>query len=98
MVRPLVGEVDRDGSWDDVLRTLNHWQAAGRLGLDVLTYQEVSVARVFVGHDWAEDHHDVFLEDERGNRLAAARLPEGLEGVGRSMSSWRCTRTSRRTC
>jgi len=41
------------------------------------------MARVFVGHDWAEDHHDVFLEDERGGRLAAARLPEGLQGVRR---------------
>jgi hypothetical protein len=24
------------------------------------------MARVFVGHDWAEDHHDVFIEDDRG--------------------------------
>jgi hypothetical protein len=41
------------------------------------------VARVFVGHDWAESHHDVFVEDEDGGRLAAARLPEGVEGVRR---------------
>jgi transposase len=41
------------------------------------------MARVFVGHDWAEDHHDVFVEDAAGARLAAARLPEGLEGVRR---------------
>ena len=39
--------------------------------------------RVFVGHDWAEAHHDVFVEDEAGARLAAARVPEGIEGVAR---------------
>jgi transposase len=38
---------------------------------------------VFVGLDWAEDHHDVFVEDDSGRRLAAARLPEGVEGVRR---------------
>jgi hypothetical protein len=41
------------------------------------------MARVFVGHDWAEAHHDVFVEDEAGKRLASVRLPEGLEGVRR---------------
>jgi len=41
------------------------------------------VAKVFVGHDWAEAHHDVYVEDEGGRRLAAARLVEGLEGVRR---------------
>jgi hypothetical protein len=41
------------------------------------------VAKVFVGHDWAEDHHDVFFEDATGARLGAARLAEGLEGVRR---------------
>jgi hypothetical protein len=38
---------------------------------------------VFVGHDWAEEHHDVFIEDEAGQRLAAARVPDGIEGVAR---------------
>ena len=38
---------------------------------------------VFVGDDWAEDHHDVELVDEQGRRLARARLPEGLDGVTR---------------
>lgn len=38
---------------------------------------------VFVGHDWAESHHDVFVEDGNGSRLAATRLPEGIEGVAR---------------
>ena len=39
--------------------------------------------RVFVGHDWAESHHDVFIEDEGGLRLAATRLADGIEGVAR---------------
>jgi hypothetical protein len=38
---------------------------------------------VFVGHDWAEAHHDVHVEDDQGKRLAKARLPEGVEGVAR---------------
>lgn len=41
------------------------------------------MARVFVGHDWAEAHHDVFVEDEHGARLERARVPEGMEGVAR---------------
>jgi transposase len=38
---------------------------------------------LFVGDDWAEDHHDVELVDEGGRRLARARLVEGLTGVSR---------------
>jgi transposase len=38
---------------------------------------------LFVGDDWAEDHHDVELQDETGGRLARARLPEGIAGVAR---------------
>lgn len=38
---------------------------------------------IFVGDDWAEAHHDVYLCDEAGTRLGKARLPEGVEGVGR---------------
>ena len=41
------------------------------------------MGKVFVGHDWAEAHHDVHVEDEEGRRLAKARLPEGVEGVAR---------------
>ena len=37
---------------------------------------------LFVGDDWAEDHHDVYLMDEAGAQLLARRLPEGLVGVG----------------
>jgi Transposase/Transposase IS116/IS110/IS902 family len=41
------------------------------------------MAKVFVGHDWAEAHHDVHVEDDQGQRLAKGRLPEGVEGVAR---------------
>jgi len=36
---------------------------------------------VFLGDDWAEAHHDVHLMNEAGVRLAARRLPEGLDGI-----------------
>jgi transposase len=39
--------------------------------------------RLFVGDDWAEDHHDVELMDDSGRRLAKARLPEGVAGMAR---------------
>src|SRR5580704_15434324 len=32
--------------------------------------------RLFAGDDWAEDHHDVELQDEAGRVLARKRLPE----------------------
>ena len=38
---------------------------------------------LFVGDDWAEDHHDVELLDAAGRRLARARLPEGVAGMAR---------------
>lgn len=38
---------------------------------------------LFVGDDWAEDHHDVELMDRVGHTLAKARLPEGLVGIAR---------------
>lgn len=38
---------------------------------------------IFVGDDWAEDHHDIELVDDDGQRLARSRLPEGLAGVER---------------
>ncbi len=36
---------------------------------------------LFVGDDWAEDHHDVEIVDDAGRRLAARRFPEGLFGL-----------------
>ncbi|MGI8450508.1 MAG: IS110 family transposase [Streptosporangiaceae bacterium] len=38
---------------------------------------------LFIGDDWAEDHHDSEVEDADGRRLARARLQEGLEGIAR---------------
>jgi transposase len=38
---------------------------------------------LFVGDDWAEDHHDVEVMDAAGRRLAKARLPEGVAGIAR---------------
>jgi hypothetical protein len=38
---------------------------------------------LFVGDDWAEDHHDVELVDVVGRRLARARLAEWIAGITR---------------
>jgi hypothetical protein len=38
---------------------------------------------LFVGDDWAENHHDVEVMDASGRRLAKARLPEGVAGITR---------------
>jgi transposase len=39
--------------------------------------------RLFVGDDWAEDHHDVEVMNEAGRVLARRRLPEGVAGMAR---------------
>lgn len=39
--------------------------------------------RLFVGDDWAEDHHDVEVMDHTGRRLTKTRLPEGVAGMAR---------------
>ena len=36
---------------------------------------------IFVGNDWAEDHHDIHVMDADGKKLAARRFPEGVAGV-----------------
>ena len=36
---------------------------------------------LYLGDDWSEDHHDVHLMNDAGERLAARRLPEGVEGI-----------------
>jgi len=38
---------------------------------------------LFVGDDWAEDHHDVEIVDDNGRVVVRRRLPEGLEGITR---------------
>jgi transposase len=37
--------------------------------------------RLFVGDDWAEDHHDIEVMDQAGKVLARKRLPEGMAGM-----------------
>lgn len=36
---------------------------------------------IFVGDDWAQMSHDVYICDENGKRLASRHLPEGIEGI-----------------
>ena len=36
---------------------------------------------IFMGDEWSEDHHDVYVMDQAGKRLASRRLPEGLTGI-----------------
>jgi transposase len=43
----------------------------------------LEVAVVFLGVDWAEEHHDVCLLDEQGKVLGRARVANSLEGVRR---------------
>jgi transposase len=38
---------------------------------------------IYLGIDWAEDHHDLCLLDETGERVATARVPDGVEGLRR---------------
>ena len=35
----------------------------------------------FLGNDWAEEHHDVELQNEAGKVLARAKLAEGIAGI-----------------
>jgi transposase/transposase IS116/IS110/IS902 family protein len=35
----------------------------------------------FLGDDWAEEHHDVELQNASGTVLARAKLPEGVAGI-----------------
>ena len=38
---------------------------------------------LFIGDDWAEDHHDLEVQDEQGRVLRRARVPEGIAGIDR---------------
>ena len=38
---------------------------------------------LFLGDDWAEEYHDVELQDEAGRRLGKAKLAEGIAGIAR---------------
>ena len=52
--------------------------------------------RLFVGDDWAEDHHDVELMDQAGRVLARRRLPEGVAGMA-GCTSWPVSSWARTT-
>jgi hypothetical protein len=55
---------------------------AGSCGLlEPSSIMEVGV--LFVGDDWAEDHHDVEVQDQDGKVLKRVRLPEGMAGMSR---------------
>ena len=43
---------------------------------------------MFIGDDWAEDHHDVEIVNAVGDRLAARRLPEEVAGLARTRRRW----------
>jgi transposase len=47
------------------------------------THAQEEVTVLFVGDDWAEDHHDVEIQDESGRTLGKARLSEGIAGIAR---------------
>jgi len=38
---------------------------------------------LFIGDDWAEDHHDLEVQDDQGRVLRRARVPEGITGIDR---------------
>ncbi|MDQ3452050.1 MAG: IS110 family transposase [Actinomycetota bacterium] len=38
---------------------------------------------IFVGIDWAEEHHDVHVMNPDGQPLGRARVPEGIDGIAR---------------
>jgi hypothetical protein len=44
---------------------------------------EEEVLLLLVGDDWAEDHHDVEVQDATGRVLSKAKLPEGIIGIAR---------------
>ena len=52
----------------------------------MMSAMDGSMGLLFVGDDWAEEHHDVELQDETGRVLGRAKLPEG------SRASPGCTR------
>jgi len=51
------------------------------LGSNWFTTEQGGELTIFVGDDWAEDHHDIHLMNTDGARLASRRLPEGLAGI-----------------
>jgi transposase len=64
---------------------VEHWSIRPSLGvLGSISRPEIQEGAlvIFIGDDWAEDHHDVHVMDEAGRRLDSRRLAEGLRGIG----------------
>jgi transposase len=49
----------------------------------MLTVDRAETGVLFVGDDWAEDHHDIEVQDESGRVLRTGRVPEGVAGMAR---------------
>jgi transposase len=49
----------------------------------MLSTMDWSGGLLFVGDDWAEEHHDIELQNETGRVLGRAKLPEGVAGIAR---------------
>jgi transposase len=49
----------------------------------MVSMMDGNVELLFVGDDWAEEHHDVELQNETGRVLGTAKLPEGVAGIAR---------------
>ena len=47
---------------------------------------------IFVGVDWAEDHHDVCVMDEAGEVVGRRRIADSVEGLGELHAAGRGTR------
>jgi hypothetical protein len=64
-------------------RALDHQAAASSRGLPDARRVRGKWRRwrVVRGNDWAEDHHDVEVQDQTGRRLGKARVPEGVVGI-----------------
>jgi hypothetical protein len=62
-----------------------HWSIRSPTGsCGLLFWSPIVEADVlFVGDDWAEDHHDVEVQDPDGRVLKRVRLPEGMAGMAR---------------
>ena len=85
MPRP-VGEVTCEHQWDVVpFEHLSISPSLGVLGSRTTgtenTDWEGGDDVIFVGDDWAEDHHDVHVLNEDGTAVGRRRFPEGVGGI-----------------
>lgn len=67
-------------------RGFDHWSIRPLLRLSKFSCpwndsEGAGMMMVFVGNDWAQDHHDVCVVDAEGTILAECRFDEGIEGM-----------------